>query len=340
MGEQIIVHSPAHFYEKAKMRLEKKDLLGFVSNISKAELLANNEKELLPEITYLQVEGYYKFKEFKNTLEVIPEALKNNTDKEKQLRIKNYQGVVLGYLGELDKSKNIFLDLLNILKTLNNTEFLVEVNLNMVWILWTMFKINNSKNSLDEAMSYLESAKSFFENVTNKTKGKILKSYSGIYFNLGDYENALNFGERALQYFEEKDLPKIYNDLAAMYIELDIKDDGKSTNARDYISKAETIGERFNNPLEVGKSMYNRAMYEVKEDQIFRAFDSLYLAFEFFKEASALTLAFDCLVKINELANEYNMERLLSLKDTLKEDFKGTALYQKLYSKEETKCGE
>ncbi len=109
-----------------------------------------------------------------------------------------------------------------------------------------------------------------------------------------------------------------------------LEEDGTPVKALEYLHEAEIIGEKYTNELEVGKAFYNKAMIELREDQLFTALDTFYLSFEYFKQAEALTLAFDVLGKIMEVTNEHKLECFKSLQKTLKKDFKGTSFYKKL----------
>lgn len=314
------------FYHQAKKMLEEKDFVDFIANISKAELLAAGDEEIISKVSFLKVQGLFKFNQYKKALESISDALKYNSG-EDVLRLKNYQGVILGFLGELPKARRIFEEIQG---QVQDIELRVEIYLNIVWVSWTIGKIDSGHNHLEEVKKYLDLANGYFDAVKPRAKGKILDSLSAYYCTIGNYAEAIELEEKALEYFEEQDLPKIYNNLAAMYLEFDKKEGFKSIKAYEYMQKAEKLGEKYKNKLEVAKAFYNQAMAQLQEDQLFAALDTLYLSFEYFKEAEALTLAFDCLVKINQIVNDYKIDRLRSLKDTLKEDLKGTSLFNNI----------
>ncbi len=317
--------SPIIFYEEAEKMLEGKDLLGFMSKISIAEVLAGDDVEMLAKVTFLHAKGLYEFHQHNRALKYIHHALEYNSGGN-AVRLKNYRGVIFGYLGEIEKAENIFRESIN--EVQDDVELLIIVLLNNWWINWVKYKSEKKDDSLQMMKKYLELANAHFNEVDDKLKGKILNNYSVYYFNLGDIDKAIEIGEKALQYFEERDLPKMLNNLAVIYISFE--EDGISEKALEYLNRAEVIGQKYTNNLEVAKTFYNKAEIELREDQLFTALDTLYLAFEHFKQAEALTYAIDVLGKIMEVTNEHNLECFKSLEKTLKKDFEGTSLYKKI----------
>ena len=316
------------FYLDAKNKLEQKDFVDFIWNLSRAEFFAQNEKELLAKVMFLKVHGFFRFNEYEKALSFVDEAISCNTGRD-AIKLKNYKGVMLGYTGKLEEARELFTALL---AEIQDVDMLVETYLNLTWINSTMYSLEKDATLLDEVKKYLDLANAHLDEVDSKTKGKILDNYSFYYFSLGNYEKAIEVEETALEHFPEKDLPKIYNNLAAMYLEFD-KVEGMncvSIKGREYIKKAELLGDKYHLKMEVAKAFYNQAMAQLQEDQLFAALDTLYLAFEYFKNAQALSLAFDCLLKINEITTEYKVERLKALKESLKDGFKGSSLFDKI----------
>ncbi len=322
-----IMVSTEKFYEDAKLCLEKKDLLDFMSNIGKAELLAMSETEFLPDVLFLKVRGLYKLYQYSKALEFVNDAeIHNSGNLEKLIYLNNFKGVMIGYRGGLVDARSIFKKYLSQIEDVN---LLVETYLNVIWANLALYKIERKEKYFKEIKLFLDSSMKNFSEVRNDLKGLILDNQSVYYFYLGEIDKAIDIAKEAVQYFEEKDLPKIYNNLASICLKFN-RDVDVLDEVRGYTRKAEIIATKYNDNLELGWAFYNQAMAELRADQVFTALDTLYLAFESLKKAEAMNLAFDCLIKINEIVNEYKIDRLKSLKDTLKEDFRGTELYKRL----------
>lgn len=306
--------------------LEQKDYTEFLWNLSKADLLAEQDHEMIAEISYLKVQGFFMFNQYKKGVEFVEDALKYNKS-EKALRLKNCKGIMLGYLGELSAARQVFLDFINDVKEVG---LLVEVYLNLSWVVGTQYKLEKETKYLEELKQYLDLAHAHFNDVSNLMKGRILDNTSFYYYSIGNLEEAISIGERAVNYFEEKDLPAIYNNLAAMYLELDRKDGGCSVKTSEYMDKAEVLGEKYENNIEIGMSQYNQALARLQEGETISAIDMLSSACEYFKKAQALTQLCDCQIKINELLSQYKEEQLKALRDTVKRDLEGTSLFKKM----------
>ncbi len=125
-----------NFVEEAKNMLEKKDLAGFMENIGSGKVLANNNKDLLAQITFLKVKGLYSFNQHKKALESISEALLYNTGEE-AFRLEHYEGIISGYLGKFDKAISIFKSIIDKTK---NIELLVKSYLSIAWVYLTLDK--------------------------------------------------------------------------------------------------------------------------------------------------------------------------------------------------------
>lgn len=201
-----------------------------------------------------------------------------------------------GYLGELKKAEEIFKGILN---EINNTEFLVETYLNIVWVNLSLYRNESNEQNLEEAKKYLDLANKYSDSVSNNKKGKLNINFSVYYFFKNEYEEAIRLLEEAINYLEEKDLPEVYNNLAELHLKFEGED--VSELVKEYTEKAELIGEKYGKTLEVAKSFYTRSMAELRDEDFFTALDTLHLSFEYFINAEAYSFAFDCLMKINEV---------------------------------------
>lgn len=320
-GKRVVA---AQFCKEAEKMVEQKDLLKFMENISIAKAFAENEADLLAEITFLKVEGLFKLNQRQASLESIPEALQFNFE-ERALKLKQYQGVIYGYLGELKKATAIFEELL-----IQSEEmpFLVEVYLSLAWIYLSLDHSINKEKLAERAKKYLELATEHLDSLSDKLKSKLYNNFSVYYFYKENYAKSIEMLEKAIQHAAEKDLPKLYNNLAEVYLKAD--EEVISRSVYQYVDQAELLATKYSNDEELGNSFYIRAMAELSEEQFFTALDTLYLAFEHYKVAEMYPYAFDCLVKINDLMDTYKSSRLTSLKTSLHEKLKGTAYYKKI----------
>ncbi len=264
------------------------------------------------------------FNQHRLAIEIIEEALKYN-DGAEAFKLKKYKGVVWGYLGELKQAIGIFKELLS---ETSDKSLLVGVYINIAWATVALNEEDRIENSLEEAKKYLDMVWTEFDSLDRLKKMKYYNNYSKYYSASGNYDKAIEMQEKALDYCEESDLPKIYNNLAAFHLEAD--KDGIPILVKEYSEKAEVIGNKYGNKLEMAKSFYNTAMVELREEAFLQAIDYLYLAFEYFKEAEAFPHAFDSLIKITEIINDCNIEFLKSMKDSLKKKLKGTPYYEKI----------
>lgn len=320
----VVGRSAERYLGEALEMLQRKDVLEFIAALSKAELLAEGEHEMMAKITFLKTHGLFKFNQYKKALESVPLALQYNTGLER-IKVKNYEGIMLGYQGDLHKAIQVFKE---ILSGLEDRELLVETYMNLVWAYLSSYRLNKDQEVLAEVKTYLNQANEYFATLSPRMKCKIIENLTVYYFTIGEHDKAIQISESSFEYYEEADLALVYNNLANMYLESD--KDGVSELVNEYTKKAEVIGTKYNNNLEIAKSFYNKAVAELRDQQLFSALDTFYLSFEFFKRAEALTLAFECLIKINEVINEYKIERLKSIKATLYDGFKDTPLHIKL----------
>lgn len=323
MGETVTLSAKKYFVEAKKM-LEKKDLLGFVSKISIAIEVSRNDQSMLAESTYLCAEGLFTFSQHKKALESIEEALQYNTGYQAFL-LKKRKGTVLGYLGNLDEAIKIFKELI---AEIDDTSELVRLYIYITWVHLSLDKNQPTKERLDEVRYYLDLAHMHFDTLSNELKWKTCNAFSVYYYFSAEYHQAVECLKEALTYCEEKDLPYIYGNLAETYLKF--TDEDVSHLIREFTEKAEVIGGKFNDNIAVARAFYTKAMSELNTDQLFTALDTLYLAFEYYKQAEAYPLAFECLVKINEIMSNYKIDRLRALQDSIKADFNGTPYYSKI----------
>ena len=322
MSENLSL-SAEKYYHKAEEVLKKKDLFDFAANISNAELLSANDEKLLAKVTFLKVKGLFKLRQYRKMLENFSDTLKLNEPDQYELRI--FQGISLAFIGEYKKAKNTFT---SILSEKPDQKFIVDAYLNLAWLYTILYKKEPNEENLQEMKEYIDLANAYFNGVETDKKRRICINFSVYYYYAAEYEKAIDILTQSLQYSDEAHLPEIYNNLAEIYMKLD--EHGVAEEVHKYSSMAETVAAKYKNNLELAKAFYTKAMAEMRKDQLFTALDSLYLAFEYFKAAEAFPYAFDCLVKINEIVNEYKVERLKALKDSVVDDFQNTAFVGKL----------
>ncbi len=326
MNEPALALSPAKYYDEAKKMLEEKDILGFMSKIGTAIELAlvGNDEEMLAEATYLQAEGLFFNNHHKKALECINLALQYNSF-QKAFTLKNRRGIVKGYLGHLDEAIDIFKGLLSETGDLSKLAVLYT---NIAWVNLSLGKNPVAPEKLKEVKDYLDLTQAGFEDLPNTRKWRIYNSYSVYYYYQNDLDQAIDMLKAAMPFCEEKDLPYIYNNLAETYLKYE--DGDHSALIDEYTQKSEIIGTKYNDNVNVGRTFYVKAMAELKDEQLFKALDTFYMAFEHFRRAEAYPLAFECLAKINNVMNEYKIDCLRALNRSVKTEFNGTSYYEKL----------
>ena len=80
----------------------------------------------------------------------------------------------------------------------------------------------------------------------------------------------------------------------------------------------------------MGFSLYIRAMLELREGQLFKALDSLYLAFDHYNEVEAYTYSLECLLKINELVSDYKADCMKTMQDKLQQKVDSNSYYKNI----------
>lgn len=314
-----------NFWLEAKKMLGQQDFVEFMTNISKAEIFAENDPEELAKITYLRVEGLFAFNQYKKVLENLPVALKYNTDKQ-LLRLQSYKGVSLGYLGRLVEATSTLTQLVD--QATDHVDIFVRACLSIAWIYLTLNKDNINEENLEHAKTYLDKANVHFEAIPNFHKWRICNNYSIYHYHKNDHDRAIEFLKKSIEFCEERDLPYVYENLAEIYLQFDGID--MYEEIKTYTQQAEVIANKYQDKIAIGRAFYIQAMSELKDNRFFEALDTLYIAFDYFNKAEAYPFAFDCLVKINELLSEYKVDRLKALKDSLKNKFKDTPFYEKI----------
>lgn len=287
---------PTKYYKEAKKKLEIKDLLGFVAKIGIAVELAinSNDLEMIKKSTYLQTEGLFKLKQHKKVVEASDLAIKYNKDND-LYKLINIKGKALGFLGETDQAVHIFKELMK--KTEDKAD-LARMHINISWVYLSLIK-DQPKELLDEVKDHLDLANKFFEFLPNSLKSKVLNNYSVYYYYMGDYYKAIKILESAVDYCQEEYLPFIYQNLAEIYLKLEVE--GVFEVIDKYMSLSEEIATKYDDNFALGRSYYIQALSKLKAEQSFSAVDILYLSFEHFKKAEAYTYSVGCLHKINEI---------------------------------------
>lgn len=293
--------SPLKCYEEAKKLLEQKDLIGFIEKISNAILLSHDDKEMLAKSTFLKAKGLVDFNQYKKALESIDEAINYNEGIE-LLKLKKELGKVQVYLGELSGAIEIFEELLT--KT-DDIFFLIGIYINITWVSLISYKKELNKNMLNKAKKYLDFANQHFDLLSNSIKTRILNNYGVYYFYREEYNKAIEIFEDCIKYSDEKFLPYLYTNLAEMFLK--IEEESISKKAKEYLHLAEVLGTKYKKNIALGYTFYTKAMFELREDQFFRALDTLSLSVEYFKEAEAYMLISDSVSKIIELMDEYKL---------------------------------
>lgn len=320
MGEVTLL-SPEKYFQEAKQMLTKNDFVEFLMKIGNALLLSKNDKEMFARTTYLHVQGLIAFNQYSKALESIEVALKHNSGEE-AFDLKKCKGLAQGYLGKANEALEIFRELLTESDDIN---LLVGVYINIAWVNLTLIK-NKELHNMEEVKHYLDLAEEHFESLSNRHKWKVRNAYSVYYFYTEEYEKAIEILESSMKYCEEEEIPDVYNNLAELYLKISEKDGSDNSEViKKYLDQAEVLGTKYKNNLALGYIFYTKAMIELREEQRFKALDTLYLSFEFFKDAEATVKACDTLVKIHELMDEYKHQSLQSFQNNLKYRLKGTS---------------
>ncbi|MCK4259146.1 MAG: hypothetical protein KAX49_09215 [Halanaerobiales bacterium] len=254
--------SVENFFEEAKEMLEKRNLVGFVENITSAKLLARDDKEFFAKILFWRAKGLYLFRNFEMAFDAINEALEYN-DGSEMIKLQKYKGLIFGYHGRLGDAISLFKELV---EQTDDTILLVELYINIAWANLIMHRTQEDVNCLEEAKEYLDKANEHFDNLNNTKKRQICFNYGEYHYRRNNFERAIQHQEKALKFCRDEDKPKAYNNLAELYLACD-----KIDKVEQYLYDAEVIGNKYKNKLEVGKALYTKRMVELKNEDWLKA---------------------------------------------------------------------
>lgn len=305
-------------YDDAKRMLAEKDLLGFITEITKAEVYSEADHNFLAEVLYLKAKGLLDFNHYKESIKAISEALIFNSGIAR-LKLLKFKGIALGYLGDLKSALKLFNELVS---TTEEDNLLVELYTNIIWANLLLYKTENNGDILENVKRHLDLIEGKLECLAPAKKRRFFINSSTYYAYCKEYDQGIELLLQAIDYSDEKNLSEIYNNLAALYLESD--KDGISRYVGEYTKKAEILASRNKDSLEVAKSFFTSGMAELREGDYLKALDSLYLSLKYFKEAEAYPFALDCMMTICSIENEYKVECLKLYKQKLKNEFGGT----------------
>ncbi|MCK4261378.1 MAG: hypothetical protein KAX49_20580 [Halanaerobiales bacterium] len=319
-GSETVL-SVENFFEEAKEMLEKRNLVGFVENITSAKLLARDDKKFFAKILFWRAKGLYLFRNFEMAFDAINEALEYN-DGSEMIKLQKYKGLIFGYHGRLGDAISLFKELV---EQTDDITLMVELYINIAWANLILYRQCEEDLVLKEAKIYLDKANQVFDKLTNIKKKQILINYSDYYFVQKDHDKAIEKLKSAINYCQEEDLPKIYNNLAELYLI-----DNQLVLVNDYLYKAEIIANKYSNFFEIGQALFITSNIEINNEEWSKAVDTLYVAFENFKLAQAFPYAFNCFTKILEISQSFNISCINSLRESIKCQFKNTPFYEKI----------
>jgi tetratricopeptide (TPR) repeat protein len=306
--------------------LEAGDFFGFIENISKAEVFAEEDQKTLGEISFLKVRGLFKFNHHQRVIQICSKALEYNTG-EKALRLLNWSGISHVHLGYIKVAESVFL---KVLAEAKQRDILFETYLNLVWLYLTVNKEKLTDKTLLKAKKYLDEAAKDFDRVSKEMKRRYCNNYSVYCFHMGYYEEAIEILEEAIGYCDERDLPLVNTNLAEIYLKSG-KVSEKAILNRFYecCRVAETIGSKYGDYLSIANAKAALARIDLQEGRVISCIDSLYIALENYKKADAYAYAFECLQEINRIISDYKEERLYKLSKSLTREFDCCAYREK-----------
>jgi hypothetical protein len=201
-------------------------------------------------------------------------------------------------------------------------QFLVELYINIIWADLLLYSTEKDERLLENVKKHLDLIEGKFE-CLNAAKKRQFYINSSTYYAYGkEYGRSVELLLKAIEFSEERNLPEIYNNLAALYLESD--KDGISRYVTEYTKKAEMIALKNKDSLEVAKCFFTSGMAELRVGDYLKALDSLYLSLKYFKDAEAYPFAFDCMMTISSIENDYKVECLKLFKRDLKNEIGGT----------------
>lgn len=318
-GEGMAMKSLERYYDEAIRMLEEKDLPEFMLNIGSAIALAGEDKSKLAKLTYLKAKGLMAFQQHKKAVASIQEALEYN-EGEWAFKLRKALGTAKGYLGDSEEALSIFESLLNEKQEYNN---LFDIYIYLAWLYLNFI----DKKEIEKSKYYLDLANHYFFSMSSNWKSKIYHYYSSYYYHKQSFDKAIEMLKNALDYTDEIDKAYILTNLAEIYIKY--KNEDTSLTIQELIREAELLGEKYHDNIILGRAYYITALSELKQDQLVNALDSLNIAMEYYRKADAESLALNCLIKMNELIDEYKLENLRVLKSSIKTSYETVSLVEK-----------
>ncbi len=290
-------------YHLAQQSLENSNITLFMENIGYSKVYAHKYPDCLAKVSFLKVQGLYNLHQYEKALESIPEALKYNSDDDVLLR--NIEGQIYSSLGRFHQARTIFEHLI---PRITDQELLFKIYDNLIQVYISLYKESKDTLEMNKIKEYLTIVESKLTLLSEENKGLFYNNCGIYYCYIRDYEKSIDYLNKALNCSTEEQRATLYNNLAEAL--LNAIEDGYSDLMHDYLDKAETLGIKYNNYGEVGRSSYIRARDELRNDQIFKATDSLYIALEHFKKAKEYSMAVECLQKINKILGEYATDEI------------------------------
>lgn len=324
-----VTFSPNKYYKDAQKMLEKKDLLEFVAKISIAVELSIGDPAMIAKTTFLKAKGLKKFNRHTKAVESVDEALKYN-DGLKAFELRELQATAKGYLGRLNEAINAYKALL---LEANDHVTISRLCVSLAWAFLLLDRENPKAESLEETKKYLDIAYQYFNEVPDFLKKKILNNFSVYYFYKDEFGKAIEVLEEAFSFAKEKDLPRLYNNLAEIHLKSREKSGFEISSIKDYLDKSEVLASKHDDKIEMAFSFYTRAKLELLDEQMFRALDTLYLAFDHFTEAEAYSYSLECLLKINEIVSNHKAKCMQIMQEKLHNKIKSNPYYEKVLKK-------
>ncbi len=325
----VVAFSPGKYYEDAQKMLEKKDLLGFVSKIGIAVEASMNDPEMKARATYLESKGLMEFYQHTKAIESIDEALKYNTGAE-AFELRKLQATARGFLGKFNQALNTYKVLLD---EANDNIAVVRICINLSWAYLMLNRENPEELNFEEIKKYLDQANQYFNEIPDFLKVKLLNNLSVFHFYKGDFDKSISVLKEAVNYAEEKDIPRLYNNLAEVYLEYREQCGIEITSISDYLDKSETIASKYDDKLAMAVSFFIKGKLELMDDQMFTALDTLFLAFTHFTEEEAYSYSLEVLLKINEVVSNHKAECMRIMQKKLNNKARSNPYYEKIFKK-------
>ncbi|AZR74696.1 hypothetical protein BBF96_15750 [Anoxybacter fermentans] len=293
----------------ARKYIGTNDFVNFMKNISIAEYLSENDRESLEETLFLLAEGFYKFGKYKEAYEVVNRILTLVENEKTRYRLLRTKGMILGKMGNLDAAIKIFEKLLE-----NCSSEGWSLN-NLAWIYLYKYQLESDTEYLPKVIQYGLKAVESFDFITDPVlKKSILINLGNAYWYCENYEKALEFFLKALEFVKDDPDPKILNNIGVTYARM-----RKIDKAEKYLRKAELIAERKKDYFELGQANLIRArIYEWNYNDYMKAKEYFLIAFDKFVLANALLEAYKSLKNILRLNEKLNRESIDILCNRLK----------------------